>query len=221
MSYHTLIIDPLREMMSKAFDFVPTLLVTLGILLVGWLMAKVISEMLLRLFKAIHVDKITEQLGVTNVLKKGGVDHKPSELLSRLVYWVIMVIFLIIAVNAFGLTMASILLEKILAYIPSVISGVVVLILGLLLANIVSNVIYLIVSNTNMPNPDVVSRLSKWAIVVFVTVAFLKEIGFEFLFTGANLTIVLAGFIFALALAFGLAGKDIAARYLEVLKPKK
>ena len=221
MSYHTLIIDPLREMMSKAFDFVPTLLVTLGILLVGWLMAKVISEMLLRLFKAIHVDKITEQLGVTNVLKKGGVDHKPSELLSRLVYWVIMVIFLIIAVKAFGLTMASILLEKILAYIPSVVSGAVVLILGLLLANIVSNVIYLIVSNTNMPNPDVISRLSKWAIVIFVTVAFLKEIGFEFLFTGANLTIVLAGSIFALALAFGLAGKDIAARYLDVLKPRK
>lgn len=221
MSYDPLIIDPLREMMGKAFDFAPTLLMTLGIFLVGYLLAKVISQTLLRLFKTIHIDKITEQLGLSNIFKKGGIEHKASELLSLLVYWVLMVIVIIIAVKAFGLTMASVLLEKIFAYIPSVISGVVVLTLGLLLANIVSAVIYLVANNTDMPHPDVVGRLSKWAIVVFVTIAFLKEIGFDFLFTGTHLMIVVSGFVLALALAFGLAGKDIAARYLDILKPKK
>lgn len=216
-----LIIDPLREMLAKVASFIPTFIVGLGILFIGWMAAKVVSKMFHRLLKIIRFDKIADRAGISDILVHGGIKHKLSDLLSSLVYWVVMVMVLIISVKAFGLTMASSLLERLLGYVPSVISGVLILMLGMLLAKVVSGLVYVAAANTDIPNPEMLSRLSKWAIIIYVTVIFLKEIGFGLLFVGTNFTIVFGGVIFALALAFGLAGKDIAARYLDVLKKEK
>ena len=95
-----------------------------------------------------------------------------------------------------------------------------VLIFGMLLAKFVATIVYVTAKSTDMPIPATLARLSKYAIVVFVTILYLKEIGFVDLFVGANYTIFMAGVIFSLALAFGLAGKDIASKYLGVLERK-
>jgi len=72
-----------------------------------------------------------------------------------------------------------------------------------------------------MPIPDTLAKVSKLAIIAYVTVIFLKEIGLISLFVGTHYTIFIAGIVFAMALAFGLAGRNVAAKYLEVLNMKK
>ncbi|MCA9404359.1 MAG: hypothetical protein KC897_11295, partial [Candidatus Omnitrophica bacterium] len=107
--------------------------------------------------------------------------------------------------------------DRLLAYIPNVITGVVVLIFGMLLAKFVATIIYIAAKNTDMPIPLTLAKLSKLAIIIYVSIIYLTEIGFVGLFSGANYSIFLTGIVFALALAFGLAGKDVAAKYLGVL----
>ena len=115
----------------------------------------------------------------------------------------------------------TLIIDKLLAYVPNVISGAVVLIFGMLLAKFIATIVYIAAKNTDMPIPATLARLSKFAIVIYVSIIYLKEIGFVDLFVGANYTIFLTGIVFALALAFGLAGKDIASKYLGVLDHKK
>jgi hypothetical protein len=170
--------------------------------------------------RTIGLDKLCTKSGITKVLKKGGITQKPSNLAGCLLYWTMMIGVLIATVKIFGLAMASVLLDKILAYIPSIFSGVFVLIVGMLLAQFVSVLVYAAAKNTDMPIPDVLARLSKLAIVVYVSIVYLKEIGFAAIFSGMSYVIFIAGLVFALALSFGLAGKDVAARYLDVLKHK-
>ena len=128
---------------------------------------------------------------------------------------------LLTTVKSFGLTVVADLTDKVIGYIPSVFTGVLVLIVGMLMARLVSALVYVIAKNTDMPSPLTLSRLSKLAIMAYVGIIFLKEIGFVSLFADANYTIITAGIVFALALAFGLAGKDIAARYLDVFNVRK
>jgi hypothetical protein len=218
MEYQALIIDPLKNMVLQVFGYLPTLFIALGILIGGYLVARVLVEGLKALFKAISLDKLSDKVGLTHVLKNGDISHKPSEMLVSLVYWVFMIMVLIMTIKALGLAAVSGLLDKVLGYIPAVISGVFVLVLGMLIAKVVSGVIHVTASTTHMPHPETLARLSKYAIVVYVAAAFLKEIGFGALFVGSNATIFFTGIVLALAIAFGLAGKSLAAKYLDVLK---
>jgi hypothetical protein len=221
MTFDTLFLQPLWDMMGRMESFIPTLFVALVILIVGSLVAHVVHKLLNQLLKVISFDKIVTKLGLTAVLKNGGIDHKPSDLVSMLVYLVLMFVVTVMTIKAFGVTIASELIDTLIAYIPHVISGVVVLIVGMLLARFVSALVYLGAKNTDMPAPHVLSRLTKLAIMIYVTIIFLKEIGFVSLFDGVNYTIFIAGIIFALALSFGLAGKEVASHYLDVFDTKK
>ncbi len=219
--YQTLVIDPLREMFLQLVSFIPTLVVAFAILVIGYLIAKVVSDLLLRLLKIVDFDKIADKIGVHHLFDKGGIRHKPSEILSILVYWVLVVMVLLITVKALGVPVGSAILDGILGYVPSVVSGVMALVIGFLLANIVSGGVYMISAYIEIPHAEILGRFSKWAIVIYALVIFLKEIGFGFLFLGLHAHILFGGIVFAAGLAFGLAGKDLAGKYLEVMKSKK
>ena len=218
MKLDMLIVEPVTEMMIRVMTFIPTFTIALSILIVGYLCAKVIAKFLVSFSRTIGIDKLCTTLGLTKVLRKGGIKQKPSSLVGCLAYWTLMVMVLITTVKVFGLTMVTVLLDKVLGYIPSIFTGVFVLIVGMLLAKFVSILVYIAAKNTDMPIPEVLSRLSKWAIVVYVSIIYLTEVGFVALFSGASYSIFITGIVFAFALSFGLAGKDIAAKYLNVLK---
>lgn len=208
-------------MMQRVAHFVPTLLLALVILIVGYVLAHAIERALTKLLKMIEFDKVAEKMGLVHVLKIGDVKQKPSELIGTLTYLVLIITTLLMSVKTFGLTAVSGLLDAVLGFVPSVIGGLLVLTIGMIIAKIVSSLVYVIARNMDMPVPETISRLCKYAIMVFVAIMFLKEIGFVALFEGEHYTIFIGGIIFAVALAFGLAGKDIASRYLDVLNFKR
>ena len=221
MRYDALIIEPIRDMMVKVTGFIPTLFIALGILIVGWAIAKFIRKYFTYLLHTVGFDTLTDKVGFTKFLRAGGIKRKPSDLLGCIAYWVIMVMVLITTVKSFGLTIVAGLIDKVIGYIPSVFSGVLVLIVGMLVARLVSVLVYVTAKTTDMPSPLTLSRLTKLAIMAYVTIIFLKEIGFVSLFADTNFTVITYGIVFALSLAFGLAGKDMAAKYLDVLNIRK
>lgn len=218
MTYDTLIVEPIREMSSLVMGFLPALLTSFGLLFVGYLLARVLEQFMQTICKTIQLDPFLEKVGLTKILETGKITRKPSFLLSRVVYLLTMVTVLIMSVKALGITTMSDVMDRVLAYLPNVITGVFILIIGMLIAKIVSAIVFVTAKNTDMPSADVLSHLSKLAIVAYVTIMFLREIGVMVLFEGPHYTIFIGGIVFALALAFGLAGRNIAAKYLDVFK---
>ncbi len=218
--YDAIMFEPLMDMMARVAHFVPTLFLALVILVIGYLLAHYVEKLLTSFLKVIGLDKVMDKIGITHILKVGEVKHKPSELIGLLTYCVLIITTLIMAVKVFGLTSVSAMLDSVLTFIPSVITGILVLMIGMLIAKVISIIVYVVAKNADMPLADTVSRLCKYAIMVFVAIVFLKEIGFVSLFEG-HYTIFIGGIVFAIALAFGLAGKDIASRYLDVLSVKR
>lgn len=221
MRYDAILLEPLRDMVVRVANFVPTLLLAFAILIVGYFLAHAVEKILSKVLKILEFDTVADKMGIGHILRTGGVKHTLSELIGLLTYWVLMIMVLIMSVKTFGLTTVAGLLDTVLGFIPSVIGGLLVLTIGMLIAKVVSALVYIVAKNTDMPLPETVSRLCKYAIMVFVVIMFLKEIGFVGLFEGTHYTIFIGGIIFAVSLAFGLAGKDIALRYLDVLKIKK
>jgi len=221
MKYETLVIEPLRDMAGTIGGFIPTLLTAVGILVVGWIAALFVRRALTHVLDAIGFDKLANQLHATEFLRKGGIRRKPSDAFGCVVYSVSMIMVLLMTVKALGFAVATGLIDKLLGYVPSVITGAAVLIIGMYIARFVSVLVYMAAKNTDMPIPAVLARLSRIAIMVYVGILYLKEVGFVTLFEGVHYTIFIGGVVFALALSFGLAGRDVAAKYLDVLKATK
>jgi hypothetical protein len=212
------ILRSVHDMFTTVTGYLPTLFSVLTILVVGWVAARVLSKVITRLFKEIYFDTVCHHLGLAGVLRKGGVKRTPSEVMGCLVYWVVMIMVLTMSVKTFGLTLVDDMLNRLFMYVPSVIGAVFVLIFGMILGNFISSLVKIVASNTDIPRPDILGMVTKYTIILFAVTIFLKEIGLEGIVTGTSLDIIFASICLALALSFGLGGRDTAARYIDKLR---
>jgi hypothetical protein len=221
VEWGTLIADPVREMLTRIMAYLPILLGALVILIVGWLIAKAIKQLVDWLLTTVRFDMLADKAGITEVLRKGNLKTTASQVLSGLVYWLIMIMVLVIVVNALGLPKASDILASLFAYVPKVIGALFVLVVAMFLANFVSGIVRTAAGNANLPRPEVFAGISRWAIIIFAITISLGELGIATLLVTTTFNIILGGVCLALALAFGLGGKDAAAKYIEELKKKR
>jgi len=220
IEWENLIADPVRQMLARILGYLPILLGALIILIVGWIVARAIRRILDWLLKTIRFDALADKAGISAILRKGDLKISAREVVSSLVYWLIMIMVLVMTVDALGLPKASDVLASLFAYVPKVIAALLVLVVAMFLASFVSGIVRTAAGNANLPKPEIFAGVSRWAIIIFAVTISLGELGIATLLVTATFNIILGGVCLALALAFGLGGKDAAARYLEELKER-
>jgi hypothetical protein len=221
MNWSELIADPIRQMLTKIMAYLPILLGALIILIVGWIVAKVIRRAVDWLLKTVRFDTMADKTGISEVLRKGDLKITAREVVSGLVYWLIIIMVLVMTVDALGLPKSSDVLASLFAYIPKVIAALLVLVVAMFLASFVSGIVRTACGNANLPRPELIADVSRWAIIIFAATIAMEQLGIAPLLVGTAFNIILGGIVLALALAFGLGGKDAAARYLDELKKRR
>jgi len=217
----SLIVAPVQEMLTKILGYLPTLFGALVILIVGWLVARIIKRLLEALLKAVRFDTLTDKAGISGILKKGNLKITATEVISGLVYWLVIIMVLVMVVNALGLPKASDVLSSLFAYVPKVIGALFVLIVAMFLASFVSSIVQTAAGNANLPRPELFAGVSRWAIIIFAATIALGELGIGTLLVTTTFNIILGGVVLGLALAFGLGGKDAAAKFIDELMKKR
>ncbi|MCI0498133.1 MAG: hypothetical protein L0Y36_00425 [Planctomycetales bacterium] len=215
MEWNELVVAPVREMLTKIMAYLPVLLGALVILIVGWLAAKAIRQLVDWLLKTVRFDTLADKAGISEVLRKGDLKTNAREVVSGLVYWLIMIMVFVMVVNALGLPKASDILASLFAYIPKVIGALFVLVVAMFLANFVSGIVRTAAGNAKLPKPDIFAGISRWAIIIFAITISLGELGIGTLLVTTTFNIILGGIVLALAMAFGLGGKDAAATWIN------
>ena len=220
MDWQILIVEPTKQMLTAIANFIPTLVGALVILAIGWTVAKIIKGLVNQILVTIHFDVIAQKANFSKILSKGRIKLTARQMINNLAYWLVMIMAFAMAINALGLTVASQLLEGLLAYIPNVIGAVFVLVLGMFLGNIISGIVRTAASNSSLPKPELLGNVSQWAIVIFAATISLRQLGIAPLLVASTFNILFGGICLALALAFGLGGRDAAAGYIEEFKRK-
>jgi small-conductance mechanosensitive channel len=221
LEWNNLIAEPIRQMLTKIMAYLPILLGALLILIVGWIIAKAIRGIINWLLKVVRFDMLADKAGISEVLRKGDLKVSAREVVSGIVYWLIIIMVLVMTVDALGLPKASDVLASLFAYVPNVIAALLVLVVAMFLASFVSGIVRTAAGNANMPKPDILAGVSRWAIIVFAVTIALEQLGIAPLLVSATFNIILGGIVLALALAFGLGGKDAAAKYIDELKKRR
>jgi len=215
MELTTVVTGAWNAFATKITSFLPDLIGAIIIFVVGWIIARLVKLGVERLLKLVRFDKATEKTGVRQFLKKGDLVKAPSEIIGSLVYWFIMILVIIASLDALGLPIVSDLLNSIFLYIPNVVAAIIVLVLGFLLGSLLSAVVRTAASNVGLKNAAGLGKLALYAIVFFSGAIALIQLGI-----GEDIVVSAFGLVFgaaalALALAFGMGGRDMAAEYLK------
>jgi hypothetical protein len=200
---------------TKITAFLPALIGAIIIFVAGWIIARLVKLGVERLLKLVRFDRATEKAGVQEFLKKGDIVKTPAEIVGTLVYWFIMILVIIASLDALGLPIVSDMLNSIFLYIPNVVAAIIVLVLGFLLGNLLSAVVRTAASNAGLKNADGLGKLSLYAIVFFSGAIALIQLGIGEEVVVSAFELAFGAAALALALAFGLGGRDVAADYLK------
>ncbi len=209
------IFESLNQFWIDVGGFLPNLLVAFVLLIVGWIIAKVVRSITIRGLRFLRVDVFAERSGIEGFLLKGGVRFTAVTLIAALVYWTIFFVVFLAVLNTLGLDIAAELFNQIILYIPNVIVAIALLIFGTLFAQFIQSALFTYLNNVGVGGARLVSGIAKYAIIVFVVSIVLEQlaIGGEILVSAFQ--IAFGALCLALALAFGLGGRDWAARVID------
>ncbi len=212
--------QPVQEVLSgfwfKFSNYLPNFFVGLLIFVVGIIIAGLLKKLLETLFTFFKIDLL---LNKTRLISR--VEVKLWEgILSEILKWTVIILFLIPTLEVWGLSRATIVLNQFLFYLPNVIVAVIIGFIGLISANLVANLVKHSIKNLGETSANALAVFSKSAITFFTVLIILNQLGvaqdlIRILFTGIVAMLAIAG-----GLAFGLGGKDLAKEILETLKTK-
>ncbi|MDD2541668.1 MAG: hypothetical protein PHH28_11585 [Desulfuromonadaceae bacterium] len=210
-----IMLEPIRVFLLHIAGFLPKLALALGVLIVGWLLAKVARFTVIKALRAINFNVLTERAGMEEFLNQGGIQTDTTGIFGLLIYWLVILAALIIGCNSIGLTYITGLLGEVVLFVPKVIVAILILAIGAYFARFVGNAVITYCKNIAIQDAEVLGKLAQYAIMTFVVLIALDQVKVGGDIVRQSFLIILAGIVFALALAFGLGGKDAAADLID------
>ena len=204
----TAISEPAKQIISDFLSYVPKLFVAALLIGVGFFIAQFLSNLLQNLLVSVNTDGLLAKVGIKE-------SFKLSELISKIVMVVMMIIFTVEAFNVLDLQVLKDIGAAIIKYLPMVLSGILILIGAYLLGNFVEQKIV-----ERDPKQNVLALIIKIVILVLAVFMTLTQLGFARSIVEYAFILLLGAVAVAFALSFGLGGKDFAKNKLNELDRK-
>lgn len=202
----------MTEVIMKVVGFLPNVIMAILLVILGVIFGGILGRAVSHIIALLKVDKAIDAAGVHEMIN--GVKFSVAKILGGIVKWTVIISFLMTATQMVGLSSFAGLLWQMIAFIPHVIVAALILVASLLLADFVSK---LVAGSSRVAGlkSNAGANIAKYSIIVFGVIAALSQLNIasdilNILFTG-----MVGAFSLALGLAFGLGGRDAAARAIE------
>jgi hypothetical protein len=216
----SLFMDSFRALWTQLAAFIPQLAGAMILLFLGWIAAKFIRKAFGRALTLLKFDGLGQKTGIETFLRQGGINSSLSELLALLVYWLMLMIVIVTVANSLGLTAVAGLFNRVVLYLPNIMVATLVVVLGSLMARFLHRLILAFLNNLQVSGALTLSNMAEYALLVFVMLVALEQlqIGTQLLLTAFQISF--GAIALALALAFGLGGRDWAAGVIKRMTDK-
>lgn len=209
------ILDSLRSFLTQLGGYLPRVLGALVVLFIGWVIARWVRTGAAKALKAMRIDEAAQKSGIDEALKNGGVPITMGGVVSGLLYWLVMLVALLAAIDSLGLAVASEVLNRVVLYIPNVMVAVLIVIFGALFANLIRGIVATYLAGAKVSGAKAISTLAQYAILTFAASIALVQLGIGQTLITSAFQIAFGAICLALAIAFGLGGRDWAARTID------
>jgi hypothetical protein len=201
-----------RERLLAVLPGLLVLLTLLGLgLAAGWVARAAVS----RLLRAVGFDRLLERWGIGSSLRRSGIVRPPSDVLGLACFWALFILFASVGVDTFARPGGHGATGLLVAFLPPLLTAVLILLVGWLVANFLSQGVLVAAVNARLPEARLVARGVYWGVLLFAVATALTHLGIGKEMVVVAFGITFGGVVFALALAFGLGGRGLARDILE------
>lgn len=211
-----LLIDSIHQFTETLGDFLPNLLNAVTLLLVGLLIAWLAKWFIVRL--GTGLERMLYAVGIS--FSKSRFTWPFSEILGWIAWWLVVLFFLTVAMDSLGLPDLADWLSRLFRYLPAILVAVLFVLTGIYGGNLLRDRIRERAAGAGLQQAGILAGWARIIVIVFAVVLAMTQIGINVALFENILVILVATFLGAMALAFGLGagptlGNIIAARYLR------
>jgi len=213
-----LVVNTLSHTLGNFFNtfvmFLPRVLSMLVIIIAGLVVAVLLKAVVGRIFGIASFRKYCDSAGLTQMMRKATMPP-PVDFLGQVVFWVVWVVFIVLGIDALGIGALREQISRFFLFLPQIFVAMVVLFVGLLVANFLSRATLLAAANANYPSARLISSLVRLLIIIFFVTMALEQIGLGRHVVLIAFSIAFGAMMLGAAIAFGLGGRDVARQVLE------
>lgn len=203
------------QTIGATLAWLPRLLAFFIILLVGWLVSALLAKAVSTILRAIKFNEVATRIGVGSFLARMRSGKDASEIIGTVVKWIVRFIVLLVAFDALGLPAISDVLREFLVWLPNLVVALAVLVLAGIGARALGDLVRGATSEAGFRNPDTLANVARTAVWIFAVVIAVNQVGIADVLVNTLFTGAVAALALAAGLAFGLGGRDLAARKLD------
>lgn len=201
-------------------SFLPMLLAAIIVFIIGWFLSIGIGKLVSEILRKLGFNNIFKRTGWDNAFAKADIEVDPAQFIGVITKWIFVIIFLMIASDIIGWTSFSLLLGQIVLWIPNLLVAIVILVVAIILADILEKIVKATVERMGVASATFLGALTKWVIYIVASLAILSQLNVAQNIVNAVVIGIVATFVIALGLAFGLGGREEAGRVLKTIRER-
>ena len=194
--------------------FIPRLFGALLVVAVGFVVAKLLDTLLSKVLAKVGVDRLVAGTGVTKLLGRAGIRLPISALIGKIVYWFVLLIFLVSAAESLGLARVSATLDMLALYVPKVFGAGVILLVGVLLAQLVNGLVRGAAEGVGLEYASGLARIAQGLVIIIIISVAIGQLEVKTELLNYVIAIALISVGLAAALALGLGSRELVSQIL-------
>ncbi len=216
-----LIKQAVRVFGEKLTETVPSLLLGIVVIAIAWLFARLVSGGFERLLRSIRFDKFADKIKITQFLERTGIQISPSAIIGRFIYWVFVLLIISSAAETLQWVAVSTQIQRFLDYLPNLVIALVVLIFGSYLISQLRDFLRRSMTSLGISTGRVLSNVVYYVLSIMLILTALQQAKIDTSIISANLLIIISSIMFAAALSYGFASREILANILSGFYSKR
>lgn len=201
--------------LQNLLGFLPALIGAIIILILGWIIAGIVAGLVERGLKAVGFERAAEGTGIAGFIQQAGSEWTASRVIAEIVKWFIRLIALQAAASVLGLEQISEVINAVLLWLPNLVVALVIIVVAALIANFVAGIVRGATAEMGFTTPGLLANIARYAIIVFAAVAAVNQLGIAETVVNTLFIGLVGAVALAAGLAFGLGGRDVAARITD------
>jgi len=221
-----LLSNPFLLFWERFKDIGPVVLEIFLIIVLGFFLAWLLKVLIREILKIVKFDNLCDRTGLSTAMAKANVKRPPTDIIGLIVYWLVIFWVLILSLSALNVQVVDELTSSFLLYLPRFFIAILVFIFGYFFAGFVGRAILIALVNAQVKSAKPISLAVHILILILFLTMGIEQLGIAKGVVIITFSILLGGVVLALAIAFGLGGKDMAKDFLEkrarsTAEPKK
>ena len=208
------LVGAMGALWTRVAVFIPNLIGALVLVLLGFLVAKLLDTLWSKVLAKIGLDRLMAGTGLTKMIGRVGIQVSVSTLIGKIVYWFILLVCLVSAAELLGLERVSATLDVLALYVPKVFGAALVLLAGVLLAQLLNGVVRGAAEGVGLEYANGLGRIAQGLIIIISLSVAIGQLEVKTDLLNNVIAIVLISVGAAVALALGLGSRDIAGQIL-------